>query len=238
MVTKRPRAVGYPLNARASQPSNQVNRPLNQPFLKGGLEAFFDNFSLDKLSKHFSTNTTAQNLGIQTVPIPIYLAASPLGPKCCHAWHTSIGMGNMELFFTFSGIERSTLWKSHENRPQVVLLLGYTKMSQEAFWTQLNPFFRPGTYDLLRKNCNSFSDVAMWYLTGTRLEKKYSILEKLGNGLETVGLISGFTAKKYEQNKMAEGHDNEKVIQALGSCRRDLMDNAMDAEYVHRVKVK
>ncbi|CAE7677233.1 spin [Symbiodinium pilosum] len=47
--------------------------------------------------------------------------------------------------------------------PQVVYM-GLTRISGDDLREQLGRFFKRGSYDLLRKNCNSFTDCALFFL--------------------------------------------------------------------------
>merc|ERR1712187_227734 len=67
-----------------------------------------------------------------------------------------------------------------------------------------------GTYDLLQKNCNSFSDCALFFLLGKRLDTKYRSLEKRGKSFPSVMKSMG-----YEKNDKADGFDVEEVILGL-----------------------
>jgi len=64
--------------------------------------------------------------------------------------------------------------------------LGTTRRTKAEMVRNLRQHFRPGTYDLLRKNCNSFSDCAMYFLLQQRLPAEYRTLEQLGVGASPV----------------------------------------------------
>merc|ERR1711971_647024 len=74
----------------------------------------------------------------------------------------------------------------------------------------LQRYFVSGTYDLLRKNCNSFSDCALFYLVHKRLPKKYRSMEQLGSAFS--GIVQGASGGQYTPNPKAADFDLEKVI--------------------------
>jgi len=77
----------------------------------------------------------------------------------------------------------------------------------------LEPHFEAGTYDLLRKNCNTFSDCALYFLIQRRLHSRYVKLERLGSMLPAVvQLVSGGI---YERNPLADDFCTEKLIRSI-----------------------
>lgn len=73
-------------------------------------------------------------------------------------------------------------------------------------------YFNTGDYDLLRKNCNSFSDVALFYLLGKRLDPQFRSLEKFGQRTGAASLLAG---QGYQANPKVQGFDVEVVVQKL-----------------------
>merc|ERR1712032_117988 len=61
----------------------------------------------------------------------------------------------------------------------------------------MRPHFKPGSYDVLKKNCNTCSDCALGYLLGRRLDAEFSSLERLAQFAESnfglPGLLTGYT---------------------------------------------
>ena len=101
---------------------------------------------------------------------------------------------------------------SHQGKQQMQRIeIGYTNKSASGMERTLRPYFAGGTYDLLRKNCNSFSDCALWYLCRERLPSSYNRMEKLGNS-EMFGSL--MQSGQYEPNSKADDFDKEKVIEA------------------------
>ncbi|CAE7709956.1 spin [Symbiodinium necroappetens] len=107
----------------------------------------------------------------------IELAASKLGPGFpgFQAYHTSVKVDDLEYSFSGDGIVIGRGLPSHvrmADKPQV-LYMGLTRISGEDLKEQLGRFFKRGTYDLLRKNCNSFTDCALFFLLDSRLDPGY-----------------------------------------------------------------
>lgn len=52
----------------------------------------------------------------------------------------------------------------------------------------LNPYFVEGSYDIISKNCNSFTDAALYFLTKTRLGAQFSRLERMLRSVRPVSV--------------------------------------------------
>jgi len=114
------------------------------------------------------------------------------------AYHTSIVIGEVELYFAHSGIEFTTPYSSHMHDPDGypdvdVQSFGRGKISGSALLMQLGLLFEAGTYDIIYKNCNAFTDVALYFLTCKRLDSKYSRLERFVRATTPVstGVLNG-----------------------------------------------
>lgn len=81
----------------------------------------------------------------------------------------------------------------------------------------LEQYFEPGTYDLLKKNCNSFSDVAIFFLTGKRIDKSYRRLEQMGASFQ--GMVQSASGGQYEPNPRSQDFDVEKIIAAIDPAK-------------------
>ena len=57
--------------------------------------------------------------------------------------------------------------------------VGTTGLDAATVRTALARHFQEGTYDLLHKNCNTFSDAAVFVACGARLPDRYSRVEGL-----------------------------------------------------------
>lgn len=121
------------------------------------------------------------------------------------AYHTSVLLNDEEFFFTDRGIIRDFRLASHHGSPSEILELGFTCRSGDEFFAVLSPQFPPGTYDHVLKNCNTFSDVGLYYLLGRRLHRRYSALERVGQVAGTE-IIQKFVLSSYEPNKMSQGY--------------------------------
>jgi len=124
----------------------------------------------------------------------VEIAASELFsiPGIGTAYHTSIVVNGEEFFFSDSGIFSDRV------------------MSSQA----LEAHFMPGTYDLLRKNCNSFSDCALSFLLKQRLDRKYSTLERYGQCISHE-LLKKFIDSTYQPNPAAAPYRSDAVIAEL-----------------------
>jgi len=142
----------------------------------------------------------------------VEIAASVLFgvPPFANAYHTSIVVAGEEYFFSDQGMCFDDKLISHQGSPSEKYEAGRTDYSGTEMWWALQEHFRPGTYDLLRKNCNSFSDVALFFLLRKRLDKRYS-------SLETLGRTSPELVKRviYIPNPVADEFDPEAVIAAV-----------------------
>ena len=85
---------------------------------------------------------------------------------------------------------------------------GGSKKGSQDLLNALSPFFQPNSYDLLRKNCNSFSDCALWVLTGKRLPSQFTTMERMANRLGAAALMGN----NYQKNEKADDFDLEKII--------------------------
>jgi len=89
---------------------------------------------------------------------------------------------------------------------------GSSFRSGEDLFLLLDCHFRPGTYDLIRKSCNSFSDCALFVLVRQRLDRKYRALERAGAG--QLGMVHPMCGQ-YRLNREAADFDLERTIRAL-----------------------
>lgn len=130
------------------------------------------------------------------------MAATPVNKA--GAYHTSICVDGVELYFSKAGICLDSEWASHKmggalrlNGPVEVRQIGVTTLSVEELLQAIQPHFQPGTYDLLRKNCNSFTDCALSYLLGQRLDKGFNSIDRMASFAESrfgvIGILIGYT---------------------------------------------
>mmetsp|Transcript_109978 Transcript_109978/g.311212 ORF Transcript_109978/g.311212 Transcript_109978/m.311212 type:complete len:288 (-) Transcript_109978:120-983(-) len=167
----------------------------------------------------------------------VRLAVTPIGPllPTFQAYHTSVCVGDKEFTFDNRGIRVNSGQGSHRNFIRgdsvLVLDLGFTTASTKCLQTALQPFFLPGTYDFLRKNCNSFTDCALFYLLGERLNDMYRAPEKLGAQWDDyVGAVQNFTVGRYRPNPRAAGFSTCQVISEIQNFSRQPRPAAGPAE--------
>lgn len=134
-------------------------------------------------------------------------------PPLASAYHTSIIVDGEEYFFSDSGICYDDKLISHQGTPTERIEAGRTDNSGAELWWALQNHFRPGTYDLLRKNCNSFSDAALFFLLRKRLDSKYSSLERMGK--TSPEMVAKVTNGMYVPNPVAESFNIDEVIDAI-----------------------
>ncbi|CAK9014614.1 Hypothetical protein SCF082_LOCUS12395 [Durusdinium trenchii] len=149
----------------------------------------------------------------------VQLAVSVLGGvPGATAYHSSVIVNGHEYFFSDGGIASTSDLSSHKN-PQMpdskpeVIDMGMSPYTGSQMREALERYFISGTYDLLRKNCNSFSDCALFYLLHKRLDKKYRAMEKLGASFS--GVVQAGSGGQYQPNPKADGFDVEKVCEAI-----------------------
>lgn len=166
---------------------------------------------------------------------PVKLAVSPFGPKVPgipQAHHTSLSIGNLEYSFGPQGIGRNPPYQSHAFFPGSIQVqeLGKTDVSGEWLLKALTHHFKEGSYDLLRKNCNSFSDCALYYTLGLRLDDKYKALETLGVDADKMGVVRMLSLGEYKPNPKAEEFDLKHVIDLAKRGRKAVIGDKSGSE--------
>uniref|UniRef100_A0A7S2B183 PPPDE domain-containing protein n=1 Tax=Alexandrium andersonii TaxID=327968 RepID=A0A7S2B183_9DINO len=154
----------------------------------------------------------------------VRLAVSPLGGvPGATAYHTSILLGDEEFSFGHTGIVAAPGTASHiptGGNPTIHDFGASIRTGRHVanqLVAVLSPHFRQHSYDLLKKNCNTFSDVALFFLTRQRLSSEYKALERFGSSMPAlVRVVSGGC---YAPNPLAEGFDLEALIRILDSDR-------------------
>lgn len=93
-----------------------------------------------------------------------------LGKQINGVWHTSIVVGGTEYYYGH-GIQRSMAGMTPFGRPQEIINLGTTQVPNvvrvEYLQELASDNFRPERYNLLRHNCNTFSNEFATFLTGS-----------------------------------------------------------------------
>lgn len=143
------------------------------------------------------------------------------------AFHTSINFGGAEYSFNRKGIECRHPFASHtfarKGCRMEILKLGSTTVTGEELLYSLDPYFEAETYDILYKNCNAFTDAALYFLFRERLDPQYSRIERLikAGGPFTTRVINGVSAAAgtghYVANPRATGFCLEDAILACDS---------------------
>eukprot|EP00435_Cladocopium_sp_Y103_P033076 s736_g8.t1 len=156
----------------------------------------------------------------------VELAASLLFtlPGLASAYHTSVVVNGEEFFFSDSGIFSNMSLTSHQSQPSEKLQLGFSKFTGQQLMRVLQEHFRPGTYDLVRKNCNSFSDCALYFLLGKRLASKYSALESMGQRA-SLDLLQTVLNNAYQPNQAATNFSVDSVIKHLDRLDKSKISN-------------
>lgn len=140
-------------------------------------------------------------------------------PEMLQAYHTSVTVEDAEYTFSNVGIVISHGLQSHASLgkgPPIVVDMGTSKVSRTAMLNALRPHFLPGTYDLLRKNCNTFSDCCLAHMLGKRLDEKYASIEKIGSLADKhTRLIWAATGGSYTPNPRADGFQLTTVVEEV-----------------------
>uniref|UniRef100_A0A7S2M6Y3 PPPDE domain-containing protein n=1 Tax=Zooxanthella nutricula TaxID=1333877 RepID=A0A7S2M6Y3_9DINO len=167
----------------------------------------------------------AHQHGVRAAGHRVEVTATALGPGIpgVQAYHTSVTVDDTEFAFDVNGISPGPPGHSHQflkNEP-VVRYVGVSALSCSDMLKALGPFFFRGSYDLLRKNCNSFSDCALFCLLGLRLDPRYRSLEKMGQAVDELACIVQIISEGfYRPNPCANGFDVEKVVQKMCAMKQ------------------
>lgn len=159
------------------------------------------------------SSQAAASAGLQRLPPgshKVSLVIVPLLglPGAVAGYHTSVLLEKVELAFESTGIRKTLGRNASPNR----ITIGSTRRSVRELETFLRPYFKPGTYDMLTKNCNSFTDAALYFLCGVRLEDSYRSTEQLGVSL---GLAPLLALGGYAASATAEEFRVDDVVAAI-----------------------
>ncbi|CAE8695142.1 unnamed protein product, partial [Polarella glacialis] len=136
------------------------------------------------------------------------------------AYHTSVVLEGTEYCFRPEGIvgtpvgssDRFDKPPSHVGKPKTrVFEVGLTRSHSDELVEKLDPFFQPGSYDLVNKNCNAFTDCALAFLLSRRLPRKYSAVERSGQSAPEL-LLSCASVGRYKVNASAAPFNLEAII--------------------------
>lgn len=110
----------------------------------------------------------------------------------------------------------------HSENP-TVLYIGCTQLTGAQMVKFLQPYFKSDSYDILKKNCNHFSDCCLSLLCGTRLALCYRAAEEFG---ELSGWLPTLSLGHYEPNPNAVGFDVHSVLAEIDDERSRRAANA------------
>mmetsp|Transcript_33918 Transcript_33918/g.97517 ORF Transcript_33918/g.97517 Transcript_33918/m.97517 type:complete len:225 (+) Transcript_33918:103-777(+) len=154
----------------------------------------------------------------------VQLAVSPVAIRVLglQAYHSSVAVNDVEFSFTKQGLIGAPLFHSHFSTkgPIQVINMGLTDIPASKMLAVLEPYFMAGSYDILRKNCNAFSDCCLYYLLGARLEEQYNAIDKFGTSADKFGLVRLLTMFDYRPNPRAGDFALDQVLEHVGSQRQ------------------
>eukprot|EP00930_Biecheleria_cincta_P069970 TRINITY_DN5763_c0_g1_i2.p1 TRINITY_DN5763_c0_g1~~TRINITY_DN5763_c0_g1_i2.p1 ORF type:complete len:242 (-),score=29.89 TRINITY_DN5763_c0_g1_i2:123-782(-) len=132
------------------------------------------------------------------------------------AYHTSVMVDDLEYCFSNNGIVTGRSCQSHEKLRENTEIVdcGLSSLSGEQLCCALGQFFQKGTYDMLRKNCNSFSSCALCYLLDNKLDPKYQSMESWAVSFDE-GLVGFFSGGSYRKNPMALDFNIDEAIEEM-----------------------
>jgi len=171
----------------------------------------------------------------------VELAVSALaGLKGAAGYHSSVLVAGEEYWFSTMGIMHSPNISSHKKNPHMQRhFVGLSKYSGADLVEFFDHHFPPGHYDLLRKNCNSFSDCALYFLCEQRLSLKYRTMELFGKLADDhAGVIQSISAGEYVPNPQAMVFDMEAVLAEIDSVREYEMASEVQCELPHASTAK
>lgn len=152
----------------------------------------------------------------------VQLVLSPLiRVPAVKAYHSSVLIDGKEFWFSLNGLSmgKEEGLISHQrcyDSPHIIEM-GHSNYAPQDLIEALGPHFRPGSYDMVRKNCNSFSDCAIFFLLSRRLSAGYYMLDTLAAGCPSVAQM--ILGKSYAPNPKAENFSVEAIISGIGSRR-------------------
>lgn len=104
------------------------------------------------------------------------LSPALLGNELPGMWHTSIVVHGTEYFFGSMGIDSCPAGRTDLQEPDKVISLGRSELPHDVFVDyiqQLGEYsYKGSTYDLLRHNCNNFSQDVALFLTGKSIPRE------------------------------------------------------------------
>jgi len=130
----------------------------------------------------------------------------------------------VEYSFDLGGVTKAKDLASHKRDPDLkpyLVDMGLTPYTGAELVKALGHHFKEGSYDLLRKNCNSFSDCALWFLLERRLDVSYRGLEQVGAVADSnAGLVQYLSGSRYMPNPAADSFDLERTVCMVDTEKR------------------
>jgi len=124
-----------------------------------------------------------------TVKLAATHLMSVAGVAC---FHTSVIVDDFEYFFDSLGIMVAPpLWSHLQAQAKrgvqtEVIDFGTSSMTGLSMAEALRPHFTKSSYDLLYKNCNHFSDAALYCLNRSRLEGRMTRMERFAKSTDPI----------------------------------------------------
>jgi len=136
-------------------------------------------------------------------------------------YHSSVLVDGVEYFFDHAGIVCSEGAASHSSFSDTRRIeVGTSSMSGSDMEVFLSRHFKPNTYDVLHKNCNSFTHCALHFLCKRGLDLKFRFLENVGRAMdESIKLVRGLPLG-YEPNPLALDFNTEDVTSAVDDAAK------------------
>jgi len=98
-----------------------------------------------------------------------------------------------------------------------VIDMGISRYSHLDVARILRKHFLPGTYDILLKNCNSFTDCALYMMCEQRLAWHFRGLDTIGRTVDANGLLRSLLPDRYRPNPLCADWQLEDVIGQIDS---------------------
>jgi len=130
-----------------------------------GVPAYHSSVILDGREYYFDMN------GVTSAP-PLW---SHGGVRNLQTYELSdtAGAGSTSGTFTPKSVD------TPEQLSTQVLRIGTTTETGDGLVEALTPFFQSGSYDVVHKNCNAFSDVALAFLSKRRVDPQFTHMERM-----------------------------------------------------------
>ncbi|KAK7603702.1 hypothetical protein V9T40_003701 [Parthenolecanium corni] len=152
-----------------------------------------------------------------------------MGKQLEGVWHTSTVVFDKEIYFGRDGIKIKNIGETDFGKsPGKIVTLGSTSSSEADFYEYVAKLgaaeFAPGTYSLLKHNCNTFSNVLSNFLVGQGIQEDILQLpdDVVYGGISRMKDITGITAVTYSANQMKHMLDNVEYTQDINMTDNDV----------------